>query len=137
MYKRLITLLLLTVAAVSLAGCNKDAEINSVMADIHAVTDEVVQKVNASPDVAGVEDAQKYFDSKKADLKARWDGIKGARGFQVGEDTKKKLAESYLNDFSAIKGLELKHIGKTIQDPVFKSKLEKLIKDWEDAFRPE
>ncbi len=137
MYKKLVTLLLLIVAAIYVVGCNKDAEINSVMADIHAVTDEVVSKVNASPDVAGVEDAQKYFDSKKADLKSKWDGIKGARGFQVSEETKKKLKESYLNDFSAIKGLEIKHIGKTIQDPIFKSKLEKLVKDWEDALRPE
>jgi hypothetical protein len=137
MYKKLATILLLVAACVSFAGCNKDAEINSVMADIHTVTDEVVKKVDMSPTVAGVEDAQKHFDSKKADLKSKWDGIKGARGFQVSEDTKKKMVESFTKDYSAIKGLELKHIGKTMQDEEFKTKLEKLTKDWEDTFKVE
>ncbi len=137
MYKRLVTLLVLIVAAVSLAGCNKDSEINSAMADIHTVTEEVAKKVNDSPTAAGVDAAQKHFDSKKADLKAKWDGIKGARGFQVGEDTKKKMAESYTGDYTTIKTLEIKHMSAAMQDNAFKTKLEKLVKDWEDTFKIE
>ncbi len=137
MSKRLVALLALICAALSLAGCNKDSEINSTMAAIHEVTEEVVKKVNASPTVAGVDDAQKYFDSKKADLKSKWDGIKGARGFQVSDDTKKKMAESFTTDYTNIKTLEIKHMSEAMEDAAFKSKLEKLVKDWEDTFKIE
>ena len=134
MYKRLLTLLLISVVCLSFAGCKKDDEINSTMADIHTATDEIVKKIDTSPTVEGVDDAQKYWDSKKADLKKKWDGIKGARGFQVSDDTKKKMGESYINDSMAMKNLEIKHMGVTIRDAAFKSKLEKLVKEWDDTF---
>lgn len=134
MYKRLVILLLVGVVSLSLAACKKDSEFNTTMADIHTATDEIVNKINASPTAAGVDDAQKYWDSKKVALKKEWDGIKDARGFQVSEDTKKKMTDSYTKDYMAIKGLEIKHMGVSIRDAAFKSKLEKLIKEWEDAF---
>ena len=134
MYKRLLTVLLVVVASLSFAACNKDSEINSVMADIHTATDEMVNRIEASLTVAGVDDAQKYWDSKKADLKKKWNGIKDARGFQVGEDTKKKMTESYTKDYTAIKMLEIKHMDVSTRDASFKSKLESLVKEWEDTF---
>lgn len=138
MYRRLVTLCSLALLSVLLlAGCKKDSEITSTMADIHTTTDEIVNKVDASPNVAGVDEAQKLFDSRKPDLKAKWDGIKGARSFQVSEEVKKKMAASYMQDFTAIKSLEIKHMSVSLQDEAFKSKLEKLVKDWEDTFKLE
>ncbi len=134
MRKRFVTFLLLGVFCLSVVACNKDSEINSTMDAIHTVTDEIVNKVNASPNVEGVNDAQKYWDSKKADLKSKWDGIKDARGFQVSEATKKKMTDSFTKDYTAIKTLELKHMSVTMQDEEFKNKLEKLVKEWEDTF---
>jgi hypothetical protein len=134
MYKRLVTLLLLGVVCLSFAACKKDDEINSTMADIHTATDEIVSKINASPTAAGVDEAQKYWDSKKADLKKKWDGIKDARGFQVSEDTKKKMADSYIKDRNALTDLEMKHMDVSIRDAAFKSKLDNLVKEWEDTF---
>ncbi|HEY0544061.1 MAG TPA: hypothetical protein VGC91_01595 [Pyrinomonadaceae bacterium] len=138
MYSRLVTLCALALLSVLLlAGCKKDSEITSTMADIHVTTDEIVKKVDASPNVAGVDEAQKLFDARKPDLKAKWEGIKGARGFQVSEDTKKKMVDSYTQDYTAIKSLEIKHMSVSLQDEAFKSKLEKLVKDWEDTFKIE
>jgi hypothetical protein len=134
MYRRLATLLLLGVVCLAFAACKKDTEINSTMADIHTATDEMVKIINTSPTVQGVDDAQKYWDSKKADLKKKWDGIKDARGFQVSDDTKTKMTDSYTKDYMAIKGLEIKHMGVSIRDAGFKSKLEKLVKEWEETF---
>lgn len=134
MFKKLLSLLVLGVVCLSFAGCKKDDEINSAMADIHTTTEEIVKIINMTPTAAGVDDAQKYWDSKKADLKKKWDGIKGARGFQVSEDTKKKMGESYVKDSMSIKSLEIKHMGVSIRDTAFKSKLEKLVKEWEDTF---
>jgi hypothetical protein len=53
----------------------------------------------------------------------------------VSDDTKKKMADSYMQDFTAIKSLEIKHMNVSLQDEAFKSKLEKLVKDWEDTFK--
>lgn len=134
MHRKSIAIILLGVVALSSAACRKDAQISTTMAEIHAVTDEIVNKVNASPTVVGVDEAQKYWDSKKADLKSRWDNIKGARGFQVSDDAKKKWSEDYTRDFTAIKMLTVKHMGVTIRDAAFKSKLDKLVKEWEETF---
>jgi outer membrane murein-binding lipoprotein Lpp len=138
MYRRLgILFLFVAACALLLAGCSKDSQINSTMADIHTTTDEMVKKIDASPTAAGVDEAQKLFDARKPDLKSKWDGIKGARGFQVSEDTKKKMVDSYTQDYTAIKTLEIKHLSVSMQDDAFKSKLEKLVKDWEDTFKVE
>ncbi|MBV9209043.1 MAG: hypothetical protein JOZ52_00355 [Acidobacteria bacterium] len=138
MSSRLLTLCSLALlCALLLSGCKKDAEINSAMADIHTTTDEVVKKVDAAPNAAGVDAAQQLFDSRKPDLKAKWETIKAARGFQVSEDTKKKMVDSYTTDYAAMKNLEIKHMSVSLQDEAFKSKLEKLVKDWEDTFKIE
>jgi hypothetical protein len=134
MHRRLVSFLLVGVVCLSFAACKKDSDVNSTMADIHAVTDEVVKRVNASPTVAGVDDAQKYWDSKKADLKSKWEDVKKVRDAQVSEDTKKKMAESYLKDSMAIKTLTIKHMGVSIRDTAFKSKLDSLVKEWEVTF---
>jgi hypothetical protein len=94
----------------------------------------VVSKIEASPNMQGLDEAQKVWDSKKADLKGKWDGIKDARGFQVSEETKKKMTDSYTKDYTAIKMLEIKHMDVSTRDAAFKSKLEALVKEWEDTF---
>ena len=136
MSSRLLTLCSLALlCALLLSGCKKDAEINSAMADIHTTTDEVVKKVDAAPNAAGVDAAQQLFDSRKPDLKAKWEVIKSARDFQVGEDTKKKMADSYLEDFKAINNLKVKYISVSLRDEAFSSKLDKLVKDWQETFK--
>jgi hypothetical protein len=132
MLKKFAAFFMLTVAILSVAGCKKDDEINSVMTDIHSVTDEIVKTIDAAPTADGVGAAQRIFDAKRKDLQAKWDGIKGARGFQVSKETQEKMQASYLKDFTAMKSLELKHM--SVQNSEFKTRLAKLIKDWGDTF---
>lgn len=87
--KKLILFTTLTVC-VAFAGCSKDAKINSFITEFENVTKEMTAKIE-SGDVSG---AKKAFDAKKDSLKASWDGIKGARGFQVSEDAKKNLQKA-------------------------------------------
>lgn len=134
MYRKIVFLLLI-VAVVGLAGCKKDAEINAVLADFDSFTKELVKKVEAQPTAAGVDDAQKFLDSKRADLTAKWDSIKGARGFQVSDDTKKKMEESLKNNFMSVAGLQVKYMSKSMSDAAFKSKLEKLVKDYQRLYQ--
>jgi Tfp pilus assembly protein PilP len=135
MLKR-FTILVLLLACLPLLGCKKDAEINSVVTELDSFTTELVKKVESAPNPsAGVDDAQKYFDSKKADLTAKMATLKGIRGYQVSEDTKNKMTKSLVDDAKRVAGLQIKYVGASMRDPAFKAKLEKLTKDYLDLFR--
>ena len=134
MYRKFASLSLV-LAVLALTGCKKDAQINAVLADFDAFTKELVKKVEAQPNVAGVDDAQKFLDSKKSEMTAKWDSIKGARGFQVSEDTQKKMEESLKNNFMSVAGLQMKYMSKSMSDPAFKTKLEKLVKDYQALYQ--
>ena len=135
MLKR-FTILALLLACLSLAGCKKDAQINSVVTELDAFTNELVKKVDSAPNPsAGVDDAQKFFDSKKADLTAKMAELKGIRGYQVSEETTKKMTASMINDANKVAGLQIKYIGTSMRDPAFKAKLEKLTKDYQSLFK--
>src|ERR1044072_4038275 len=113
MYKKSVSLLLI-LSVMALVGCKKDAEINAVLADFESFTKDLVKKVDANPTAAGVDDAQKFLDSKKAEMKEKWDSIKVARGFQVSKETQQKMEESLKNNFMSVMGLQSKYIGKTM-----------------------
>ena len=135
MLKR-FTILVLLLACLPLCGCKKDAEINSVITELDSFTTELVKKVESAPSPSiGVDDAQKYFDSKKADLTAKMATLKSIRGYQVSEDTKKKMTTSLVDDAKRVASLQLKYVGASMRDPAFKAKLEKLTRDYQDLFR--
>lgn len=135
MLKR-FTILALLLASLSLAGCKKDAQINSVVAELDTFTTELVKKVDSAPNPsAGVDDAQKFLDSKKDDLTAKIAELKGIRGYQVSEDTTKKMTASMMDDAKKVAGLQMKYIGTSMRDPAFKAKLEKLTKDYTALFK--
>jgi hypothetical protein len=135
MLKR-FTILVLLLACLPLCGCKKDAEINSIVTDLDSFTTELVKKVELAPNPsAGVDDAQKFFDSRKADLTAKMTTLKGIRGYQVSEDTKNKMTRSLVDDAKRVAGLQMKYVGASMRDPAFKAKLEKLTKDYLDLFK--
>ena len=135
MLKR-FTMLVLLLACLPLCGCKKDVDINSIVTDLDSFTTELVKKVESAPNPsAGVDDAQKFFDSRKADLTAKMTTLKGIRGYQVSEDTKNKMTKSLVDDAKRVAGLQLKYVGASMRDPAFKAKLEKLTKDYLDLFK--
>ena len=130
------TLLALLLACLSLAGCKKDAQITSVVAELDTFTAELVKKVESAPNPStGVDDAQKFFDSKKDDIAAKIATLKNIRGYQVSEETTKKMTASMVDDAKKVAGLQLKYISTSIRDPAFKAKLEKLTRDYQALFK--
>jgi len=84
--------ILIALACLLIAGCKKDAEIKTLLTEFDSFTDELTKRVDAASDPsAGVDDAQKYFDSKKTAMRAKMDTLKSIRGYQVGEETKKMM----------------------------------------------
>ena len=107
---KIVTLILMAVFCLSFTGCSKDGEINAFITEFDSATKEMIAKIDSDPSSAGIDAAQKAFDGKKASLKTKWDGIKGAMGFQVSADTKKKLEDSVSNNMKALMETSTKNI---------------------------
>jgi hypothetical protein len=84
--KTLIGLCLVS-SALMLGGCGKDAEVEEFIKENDALAKEIKDSKSA-------EDSKKVWDGKKDGFKKKYDGIKEARGFQVKEETTKKLTDS-------------------------------------------
>lgn len=129
-----IKILLVTMICLGLAGCSKDVEINAFITEFDAVTQEMVKQINADPSAAGVDAAQKAFDAKKGSLKAKWDGIKNVRGYQVGAVTKKKLEDSVTNNIAALREASTKNMMKLGADKEAVPKFNALLTDFQGMF---
>jgi hypothetical protein len=128
--------LLIAFACLLLTGCKKDAEVKTVLTDFDTFTNELVKRVESASDpAAGVDDAQKYFDSKKAEMTTKMDTLKGIRGYQVGEETKKMMESSLVDDAKKIANLQVKYMGTSMRDATFKAKLDKLTRDYQSLFK--
>ena len=130
-----IMLPLMLAATLMLAGCNKDSQINGVLADFNSFTNELVKKVDSAESPSnGVEDAQKYLDEKKSELRSKWDSIKSVKNFQVSDETKKRMEEDLKKNLLSIYGLQNKYLDQSIKDAAFKAKLDKLVSDYKDLY---
>jgi hypothetical protein len=116
--------------AVFFAGCKKDAEVSAVLTELDAFTKELVQKVETnqgSPE--GIDAAQQYLDAKKTDLKKKLDVLKGVRGFQISEATKKTMTDGFAKNATQVMSLQIKYV-RNMKDANYKAKLEKLVTDY-------
>jgi hypothetical protein len=129
--KKIIVFSLL-VFCLGMTGCSKDAEIEAFIKEMDGVTKDIVSKIDANPTAAGVDDAQKAFDARKGEMKAKWDAIKDAVGMQVSEGSKKKLEESLKANMTALTSASM----KVMMDPAAGSKLQKLLTEYKDTLTP-
>lgn len=134
MYKKL-TVALVALLCLSFAGCSKDGDVNAFISEFDSVTNEIVKKVDSNPTSDGVDEAQKHFDSKKADLQSKWDAIKTASQARVSKDVMEKLNQSVTKNTSAISGLATKHMQSMAKDPQMATKLSKLAQDYAGVFK--
>ena len=115
-------------AGLLLTGCKKDDQVKSVIKDLDAFTNELVQKIESG----GIDEGQKFMDSKKADIKAKMESIKDIREFQISDETKKFMTDSLTKNVTSVISLQMKYVSQSVADPAFKTKLEKLISDYRD-----
>ncbi|HEX7529917.1 MAG TPA: hypothetical protein VF333_02150 [Pyrinomonadaceae bacterium] len=131
-----ILALLICFACLPLAGCKKDADAKAILNDFDSFTAELVKRVDAASNPAdGVDDAQKYFDSKKTEMTGKMEQLKAIRGYQVGEETKKMMEASLVDDAKKIANLQVKYMGTSMRNDAFKAKLDKLTRDYQSLFK--
>lgn len=131
-HRKLASLLAALALGAALAGCKKDAQIESVLADLHTFSQEIVKRVESAPNPsAGADDAQKYLDSRRAEMEGKLASLKGIRGFQVSQETQKKMTEQLTQDVMDVSKLQIKYMGQAMRDPALQAKLAKLVGDYQ------
>lgn len=136
MRRKLAPLLVACALGAALAGCKKDALVESTLADFNTFSQEIVRRVEGAPDPsAGVDDAQRYFDSRRAEIEGKLQSIKGIHNFQLSEETRRKMTEQMTDDLMSVSKLQIKYIGQSMRDPGFKARLDKLIGDYQGLVR--
>lgn len=132
-----VTLFLIVVFCLGLTGCSKDAEINAFITEFDSTTKDLIAKIDADPSAAGIDAAQKSYDGKKANLKVKWDAIKGAMGFQVSADVKKKLEDTVKNNMQSLTEVSTKHAVTIASDAEAEKKFMKLLNEYQSMFTEE
>jgi hypothetical protein len=132
--RRSLVLALVTTLAAGLVACSKDEEVKSALAALDSFTGDLVTRVKKAPNPsAGVDAAQKYLDTNRADLQAKLAGIKTLRGFQVSEEMRKKLEAGFMSNATAVASLQLDYVGQAALDKDFSARLEKLVNDYKNV----
>jgi len=127
--------LLLVLVSLALAGCKRDGEVNAILATIDSFTTELVSRIETAGNPStGLDEARKYFDSRKNEVAAKVDTLKRLRESQVSDATKQKITSSLVDDASRVGDLEIKYVSQSMNDPAFKAKLDKLVKDYQALF---
>lgn len=129
-----ITLLAIIAMAAASFGCSKDNEVKAFIAEFDAATEEMVAKIDANPSSEGVDAAQRAFDARKPELKAKWDSIKNAVGIQVSKETKAKLEESLQKNMKALTEASMRNMVKMAADREASLKYRRLMEDYSKTF---
>ena len=136
MYIKIATGLLMSLCLVLAAcGFNKDSEVSAFITEFDAATNEIVAKIDANPSEAGVDEAQKAFDARKASLRSKFDAFKNAKGAQVSQDMQKKLNDSTEKNMKSIMDVSTKHAMTLGSDPDAAKKFQKLMEDYSNTFK--
>jgi len=130
------TLMVAVAATIALAegACSKDQEILAFVGEFDAFSAAIVKDVKTAPSPsAGVDIAQKYVDENRATIRQKLQAIKSVRNFEVSEDTRKKVEASLTSSATAVAGLPLEYVSQMARDAAFRSKMEKLVKDYQSV----
>lgn len=132
-----VMLFLFAIVCLSLSGCNKDAEIDAFVSELNMVTKEMVEKIEANPTVATIDDAHQALIAKKPGLKAKWKGIKNAIGLQVSFGKRKEIEDSVANNIASLTNIASKNNWESGHDPDAAQKFEALMEEYRSIFEPD
>ncbi len=116
---------------VLLAGCKKDEQVATTLAELDSFTQKLLQSIESAPIPAqGLDAARAYFDANQADLRSKMKELSSLRGYQVSEEARKQLEQSLTKNITTVYSLKIKMMGLTMQDKVAGTKLDQLIDDY-------
>lgn len=132
---RNVPLIALLIVCIALGACNKDSDVQAFITEIDATTSEMVAKINNTPTSAGIDEAQKVFESKKPLLKAKFDTFKDAKKMQVSEAMQKKLIDCAEKNGKALAAAIMNNRAKLVGDKEAMEKFQNMMKDYASTFQ--
>jgi hypothetical protein len=116
------------------AGVSGEASVDAVVRQLDEFTDELARKVESAPDPkAGVAEAQRLLDARKAELSSRVLALK--RGALAGDASARgKWLEAEVDNTRRVRELKLKHLDASLRDPELKAALERLAADYDSLY---
>src|SRR5688572_18663852 len=126
------------VIALAVAGCSRDTQVNADLDAVDAFSRDLVTKVKSAPTPgAGLDAALAHLDANRADITARMQRVGGVRGFQVGDETKQRMAQSLTSNITQVNGLKIAMVMETMRDKALETKLEKLVDEYNALIKAE
>ena len=118
-------------ALLSVTGCKKDEFVNETLDQVGVLATEMTEAVEKADDKKeGVAAARKVFDDKKGDLGDKLAELKTLRGFQVSEETQKKMATDLMKHVAAVEKLRITLMSQTRKDSELDAELKSLLGDF-------
>ncbi len=150
--RRTVAPILLSLAcAAALAGCSRvqtegggigataagsgDLSLDGVVRQLKELTDELAGKVESAPDPkAGVAEAQRLLDARKAEMSARIGALK-QQALARDASARGKWLEAEVDNTRRVSELRLKYLDASLRDPELKAGLERLAADYDSMFK--
>jgi hypothetical protein len=111
-------------------------DVDSVIANLNSFTNALTDMVEQATDTnVGVANAQKLLDSRKGELTGSIAALKRDAKFQQDAAAKSKWNEAEADDTFRVHGLVTKYFDASMRDPAFKSRLDKLVGDYDSMFK--
>jgi hypothetical protein len=150
--RRIIAPLLLSSAcALAVAGCRRpasdsgdagaghavagDVELDTVLPQLNAFTEELASEVESASDpLAGVAAAQKRLDARRGEMAARIDALKVSRQLRVDAAARGRWLEAEVDNTDRIHRLQVKLSDASTRDLELKTRLDKLVADYDSMF---
>lgn len=129
---------LLLAFVLSLSACKKDEQATSTIAEVTALTDEMVKAVTEATDKkAGVAKAQALLDARKDELSARMKAVGELTGMQLSEEAQNAILTGRTDNMAKVAQLEDDLLTELFKDEALETALEALIDDHEALIKGE
>jgi hypothetical protein len=115
-------------------GCNRHSkEVNTFITERNEVLGQMLDKIDASPNEAGIDEARKIFDARKADLKAKQDAM--PRGTNLSSDDLLALLKSDTFNSTLWDAVQKKSASQKQWDRAVDKKFYALENDFDSTFK--
>lgn len=132
MLRKSMTLLFILVS-ISCLGCKRDAEVSSTLRELDVFTMQLVQTVDGAQGAPhGLDAAQQIIVTKGENIRKKMTSIRALRGYQISDGTKDLLTNNLKRNISLVAGLQMRYMARSVRDPNYKARLEKLLNDYKN-----
>ncbi|MEM9459522.1 MAG: hypothetical protein AAGF11_35420 [Myxococcota bacterium] len=124
--------LLLLMVVLPLGACKKDEQATATMAELSALTDQLVTTVRDAPDKkAGVAEAQALLDERRQALATKLAALGQLKSIELSDEAQAAVLNTSTDAMAKMARLEEELLAEIFEDEALEAALETLIEDHE------